>query len=350
MKLTLDLHLPFKLPIKDESKLVSAYYGANFSCEFKSYKRTTITEGMEEYPQEQSFTFLTITYMPVEKLHKGLDENELCRQTVLSSLDYVNRLLDAIRSKLGLDYIYNITIADLPMYVYIDDEEKEGYLYLTQPQETLRDTSKNISKEQMHETIKLLKTWEDHPEIFLVEKFYDSAKSHLYKEQFIDTIIELQTSFEVFIRNTHKLILLQKGHTEEEINNMPLIPFRNVIEDHIGKKYLNVDLNFKDPNKGPINQWYEDLYLLRNDIVHKGFIHITGEQAYKAYDAYVIARNFISDKLVENNYLKSNGNVDLILFKKNTKGSIEDEKLFTKLKESGLFEEDTELVVPEDKI
>ncbi|MEH6840439.1 hypothetical protein V7Z47_17870, partial [Priestia megaterium] len=118
---------------------------------------------------------------------------------------------------------------------------------------------------------------------------------------------------------------------------------------HIGPKYLNVEMKFIDANKGPINQWYEDLYLLRNAIVHKGLINVTGDQAYKAYDSYVKARNYISDKLVENNYLNPGGKVDLTLFKKNTRGSIDPEKVFAKLKELGIVEEDIDFKVPTDK-
>lgn len=57
-------------------------------------------------------------------------------------------------------------------------------------------------------------------------------------------------------------------------------------------------------------------------------------------------RNHISDKLVEAGYLDKSGNVDLNLFKKNTKGSIDTEDLISRLKNLGIIDEQVSLKEP----
>ena len=60
--------------------------------------------------------------------------------------------------------------------------------------------------------------------------------------------------------------MIHNGISQEEIEKASNIPFRNVIEDHIGR-ILNANLKFNEPN-GPIRVWYEKLYKTRNEIVH----------------------------------------------------------------------------------
>lgn len=160
----------------------------------------------------------------------------------------------------------------------------------------------------------MIQLWDIHPEVFLVEKFYASARSHLYKEQMIDAIIDLQTSFEILIRNTHKLLLIQNGATQDELDRASSISFRNVIEDHIGR-VLGVNL----------------------------------DEGYEAHDAYVNARNYLGDLLKQSGYLNANGNIDLNIFPKNTKGVLDADELLSRLKERGLISEDLKTYKPNNK-
>ncbi|SFD94980.1 hypothetical protein SAMN05428981_102463 [Bacillus sp. OV194] len=112
------------------------------------------------------------------------------------------------------------------------------------------------------------------------------------------------------------------------------------MKDHVGR-HLKCNLDFDAP--GVISEWYQKLYVVRNEIVHSGRTHITGEDAYAAYDAYLAARNYISDKLLEHGYLNENKKADLSPFKKNLKGSIDGDKLLEHMKEKGFIEEHMEV-------
>ncbi|WP_419883969.1 hypothetical protein ACN6MY_11095 [Peribacillus sp. B-H-3] len=341
MKLKFDLHLPFKLPILDSHKVGSSYHSADFFIEFNTFQQVSYIEESEMPPLTKEATVITINYLPKKDITENLQHDELLRMTVLDSLHYINRFLDTIRAFTGLNHIYNITIADLPILLLIN-VENELYLYITQAEEITRNEG-TLSKEEIVKAISTMKTYEDAPDIYLVDKFFGSAKNHIYKEQFLDAIIDFQTSFEIFIRNTHRLILTKNGESENTITDASKIPFRNVIEHHL-TKYLKTNLNFQNPGK--INTWYNNLYKLRNQIVHQGRIDISGEEAYEAYDSYVSARNFISDKLVAEGFLDAEGRVDLGIFKKNVKGSINQEDVIKRLKDLGIIDEGLEFRNP----
>lgn len=344
MNLSLDLQLPFKLPIKDGQKIISGYNGEKFVAIFNTHSNPTLIIESGEPPAEEEVTIITLNYLPKDEIVEDLSHDDLLTHTVLRSIHYVNSFLDAIRSCFGLNYIYNITISDLPLILLISNE-KESFLYVTQPQEMLISDA-NLGSDEIAETLTTMSTFDRHPEIYLVEKFFDSAKAHLYREELIDAIVDLQTSFEIFIRNTHRLILLKEGQ-DEKIENLSRIPFRNVIEQHLSKN-LNVDLNFDTP--GVINEWYKKLYTIRNEVVHNGRIYITGSDAYDAYDAYVNARNYISDKLYENGYLNQNKKVDLNLFRKNIQEQIDHNKVLKRLKEEGIINQDVEFSKRDNKL
>lgn len=338
MKFSLDILLPFKLPIEDEIKFGSGYSFGDFLTTFHSYKKEIRIED-NELPIIQYNTCMSIDFLPSEGLFDDdVEDDEMFRAVVLNSIEYINKFIDALRTCFALDYLYNITIADLPEYLIIS-KDGVGCLYLTRPQELIREEIL-LNKEGMRILGNTLHTWDNYPEQFLVDKFFDSAKSHLYKEQLLDAIIDLQTSFEIYIRNTHRLVLLKNGSTQEEVERTSSFPFRNVIEQHLASQ-LSIDLNFN--SQGPINDWYKNLYSIRNEIIHQGRIYITGEEAYSAYDSYVNVRNYIADSLVTNGYTNSNGNIDLNIFQKNTKESIDIEKVIRRLKQEGLIDEKAQL-------
>jgi len=347
MKISFDLHLPFLLPFKDKLEYISSYPKADFLLNFNRYKRNTVIDG-KYLLEEKDCTTVGVTFMPDESLIKDVEADEIFKTTILNTTHFLNVLIDAIRINHKLVDIYNITIADFPIlvYMYVDDDD-EPTIYITRPQDMFLDQIE-LSKQELGKFGGMMQLKDTHPQIFLVEKFYASAVSRLYKEQMIEAVIDLQTSFEIFIRNTHQLLLLKKQATQSELENASSISFRNVVEDHIGR-ILNVDLNFITSST-PIRNWYQKLYILRNEIVHKGRNEISGEEAYEAHDAYINTRNYITKLLSTAGYIDASGNVDLTTFPKNTKGSISSEELLKKLKEKGIVEEDLSIYNPNNEL
>jgi len=336
MKISFEMHLPFKFPIKDGIKSIHAYDNAEFMLTYHSYKRGTLID-QEYLIDEIDCSYITVDFMPHESMTTGLKTDEILRLTVINSLVFLNRFIDALRITHGLSHTHNITINDFPVLLTLTIDDNESYAYLTRPHDII-PPYKQLALEELSAVGSSLQLWDTHPEVFLFEKFFASARSHLRKEQMIEAVVDLQTSFEIFIRNTHKLLLLHNGASQDEIERASLISFRNVVEDHIGR-ILGANLKFNEPS-GPIHEWVEHLYKVRNEIVHSGRVYVSGDEGYAAYDAYVNARNHIADLLDNAGLMNGSKKIDLNIFPKNVKGFIDSKPIIEKLKEQGLIPKD----------
>lgn len=252
----------------------------------------------------------------------------------------MNDFLSALRFTHELNYIKTISIYDLPDQLPIE-VDGETYLYITSPMKLIEERE-ILHANDLKVVQQMRATWDKHPEIALVDRFYSNSKHSLASENFLSAIIELQTSFEIFIRNTMRLIITLDGNKqnkpkkeiEKEINNKRNIVFRNLIEHHLSKK-LGENLNFD--NHKEVNEWYKKLYKLRNDIVHSGKYYVTNNEAQEAYDSYVKLRNYISTRLVEKKYLSKEGNVNLKIFEEVYSNPLIDEKIREKLRKYDLL-------------
>jgi hypothetical protein len=332
MEIRADFKLPFKLPIKDELKLISGYDFANICTVFKSMEQEV---ELVDNNAKILTSSLNITYIPCNGLENEEDKETVLHYFIVNTIWYINRIIDAFRITFGLPHLRNITIRDLPTVLIIEiDEECIAYLTNT---EFLHEDLLVINKEGIERIGSTLVSMDLYPDVFLVENFYESGKAHLYREDFVRAIIDLQTSFEIFIRNTHRLILTNQGSSPDVIEKASKIPFRNVIEQELSK-FLKEDLKFN--NHGPIKDWEQNLYSLRNRIVHSGFVHISGDEANLAIDSYENARNYISDLLVRESILSKDGKVKLNLFQKSEYNPERGKKLIGLMKEKGLIPEE----------
>jgi len=336
MEISLEIPLPFKIPVVNELKFVSGYPWAKFFIRFEMYERSTFF--YEEYEKDEKYSKLYVRYFPEASYVTTPDTNELLRLAVLDSLWYINRLIDASRNCFGLEYLYNITIWDLPSILLIQIEDKK-HLYVNN-REKIPGENFMINSQGLQLIGRTVATWDQYPELYMVEKFFDQAKSNLYKEQFIEAVINLQTSFEIFIRNTMSLIYKQMGLSEEVITKRSGKPFRNTIEHQLAK-LLKTDLNFHTTPE--INKWYKKVYVVRNEIVHQGRYVIDSFEANEAYESYIEARNYISNKLVENNYLSEDGTINLSLIRKKTPIPDDSTEFIKYLKSRGLIDSHLEI-------
>lgn len=338
MEIKSNFILPFKLPIKDGLIQISSYDFAELHTEY-----ATVSEGVDiEFNNVKHLrTQMTITYFPHNGIENEEDSTSILHYFVVNSLYHINKVIDGLKLLYGLQFIDRITVRDLPtsLIIYINGE---GYVYLTNT-DMLRE---DILIEDAKEFTKLgsiLTSVDMYPEIYLVDMFYESAKTALHQEKFTNFIIDIQTSFEIFIRNSLRLILIKENQPKQKIKKTDGYPFKNIIEQHL-KKYLKEPLDFKDHPQ--INEWYTKIYLKRNAIVHEGYMNITGEEANNAIEAYEKTRIFINDLLIREGYLDSDGKVDLKLFEKNNFDSEKSNKLFNNMIQRGLINPDIKLITP----
>jgi hypothetical protein len=350
MKAIINIPLPFKLPFKEGLKVVSGYENNKyFSIELEHYN-LYLSEDMKNF-DEINNTQLIVTYVNDDKDLTAEVEN-LLRGIIYNCLGYVNNFLTSIRFTLDLNYVKDITVYDLPDYLNIE-VDGNTYIYITSPMK-LFEESEILPSKKLQLAQKMMATWEKYPEVALVDRFYSNAKHSIETENFLSAVIELQTSFEIFIRNTMRLIVKIDGQRqnrsqieiEKEIEEKKIIAFRNLIEQHLSKK-LGEKLDFfKHP---VVYKWYKHLYKIRNDIVHSGKYFVTNEEAQAAYDSYVEVRNYIADKLVEKKYLSEKGNVDLKLFEEVYSNPKIHEEIRRKLEKYNLLPKDLEFLHDNNK-
>jgi len=336
MEIKANFKLPFKLPIKDELKLISKYHFANICTLFES-----VQQEIELIDNNAKIltTSLNITYFPNDDLGSEKDIKLILRSFIFNVIWYINRIIDAFRITFGLSYLRNITIFDLPTVIIIE-LNNEAIAYLTNT-EFLNEDLLIITDTDLSKLTSTMTSMDIYTDIFLVDNFYESGKSYLYREDYIRAIIDLQTSFEIFIRNTYRMILNVRGRSSEELDKASEIPFRNVIEQELSK-YLKENLKFN--TQGPIKEWRQNLYIPRNNIVHSGIANISGKQANLAVESYEKARNFISDLLIREGFLSKEGRVNLNLFKKNDYYPEIDKQLINFMKEKKLIPEEFQFI------
>lgn len=334
MIIKLEFPLPFKIPIIDGANTVGAYRVADFNLTFKQVKNYYCIEG-EKSRHTYENTIVRVDYSANYEVKEDHGIKSIFHFAVINSIDFINHFIDALRYRNNLRKLNNFTIVDLPPTIKIEYAGND-YLYVTDPVDAVIDEFE-ADEENVIKALKLLSTWDSYPEIEVVDKFFDKGKYHLAKEQFVFAIVELQTSFEAFIRNTHRLILVQNGASDKDIKKATSFPFKNVIQQHLAKA-LNTELKFT--NDGPIKDWYDNLYTIRNNIVHSGNVFVSGNQAYKAYDVYVHARNYITDLLIQVGYLPESGKVNLKTFTKNTREDIDYDTIHKRLVDKGILPSD----------
>jgi len=322
--------LPFYLPIEDGTQTVCSYKdfaSFNFICtKMKNESYKSIGE-IEEY-----CTLITLYFSYNYEKVVDVEVEEFLRKAVINSITYLNNFIDAFRIENNLEYIKNFTITDLPPIIEIEISGKTN-LYITAPT-TIGVNKIQLNKDALIKTQQRMMILDKSSYIEVIDKFQSKAIHHLHTEDFLSAIIELQTSFESYIRLCHKIILTMQGADDTRIENAKDFPLKNTIIDHIGKALFE-DFDF---NRNIIfKNWFENLYTLRNKIVHSGHNYITGNEAYKAYDSYVYVVTYITKLMIKFGYMNSEGEVSIFILNKNTKENVDSDMVIAELKKRGMI-------------
>jgi hypothetical protein len=327
-----------KLPLEDGIAFVSKYPFGSIRADIYT---SIIKEGDSApdsflYQLDENQSVAVVRYSPNEI--QG-DKRDILSESFTISLNFLNKIIDGIKCAYGFSYIPNIYIHDLPTAINasIDDED---LLYTFYHQKIKIHSEFRIIDPS--EVGRFLSTWDNMPEMAIVDRFLESAKTYLHREQHTNAILDLQTSFELFIRNVQRVILVKKDASVEKLRRMGNLGFMNVIKDHLDKTFRGkLDINIE----GPMMDWHVNLYSLRNEIIHHGRLFITGNEAYLAYDSYTNARDYISELLVEFSYTTPDRIMRPTDFNKNYKidDFRADSEVIERLKELGFLPKDQEI-------
>jgi hypothetical protein len=330
-KVKIEFPLPFFIPIEEGYEVVRDYeHLAAFKFEFKPYTNKSLKSNPEV---EESCTKIVIEFIPNDPEVAELESQKIIRPAILHSMILLNNFLDCFRLMNRLNFIRNFNITDLPPIIDVK-VDGELFKYITNPT-TIVQRSKSLNIERVNLVQSRLQYWDSHNYFQVIDKFRSKAVHHLYTEDFLFAIIELQTSFEAYIRLCHNLILLKEGASSHRIEALKSIPLKNTIINHLGKS-LKENLDFE---VNPVfREWNLKLYSLRNNIVHSGFSYVSGDEAYDAYDAFQAAVNYLTDLMVREKFIEEGGWIRVEDLVKNTSKHVDFDKVVERLKERGLYD------------
>ncbi|TGK71122.1 hypothetical protein EHQ57_11815 [Leptospira wolffii] len=153
-------------------------------------------------------------------------------------LNLVNQLIDLIRSDSDLLYLQNIATTDLPPVITLSINN-EKFPYITCPHRLIGENRRVISQDQFKSIWRKLDSNESLPYLH----YFDKARSDFILGRNSEAIINLQISFESYVRY---LIIefarkenLSEAKTEAVLNSK----FRHQIEHFLSKKLCR-DLSY----------------------------------------------------------------------------------------------------------
>ncbi|WP_316738360.1 HEPN domain-containing protein [Pedobacter aquatilis] len=322
----LNFELSFHLPISGEK--TSVHIMPDFAT-FKYRFVHEIKQTGDELNPEVTTTTIMMEYIYQRELLS--ERSEIASGAFMNCLIFMNNYIDAYRLANNVPYIKNFNLLDLPPVITISTE-KEEYAYMLPQFSTIGSTEGSM--DMATAAVEKFVTWRMHRPLEIIDRFHSKAIHHFYTEEFVFAIVELQTSFESYIRLCQHIILDSQGIAENEIEIKLNMPLRNTIE-HLISKGLKENLGF-DTNP-IISKWFNTLYKLRNQIVHNGMSYILGDQAYEAYDAYQDCINYLSDLMVREKLIPEDKMIRIANLNKNIKENHNEQATIDKLKERGFF-------------
>lgn len=333
---TVKIHfpLPFYIPIESDSTyMLDLHKLATHKFKFITKEGDSAENGVKS---NQKSTII-IAEITSDSLIENSTIQDIVLHSVVNAITTINNFLDALRLDANWNFIPNFSVTDLPTIIEFEIDG-ETFSYITQPTRILRllDLDKEHANRAAGRALSRISMWYENPQLEVIDKFLSKGIHHLYTEEFTFAIVELQTSFETYIRLCQRIILTKNGKTESEIETALDFPFRNTIEHHLGSA-LGADLKFKANPK--IKAWYDTLYTLRNKIVHKGESYISGDAAYAAYDALQEVVNYITGLMVDNGYMHEDGKITIADFNKNTPSDVDRNKIHEALIKQGIIKE-----------
>ena len=141
-----------------------------------------------------------------------------------------------------------------------------------------------------------MEDWNNQKGIGFPNTFFYQAKTDLINSRFSTAIVNLQTSFEIFINKALRNIYLALGIEQNKIERLlEQVSFKNKVTQEL-KKAIK-DENYSQANTEYLN-WKKYLYDERNAIIHRGFQVAHKDYAYNELKAYCEFHNYITKELL----------------------------------------------------
>lgn len=145
-------------------------------------------------------------------------------------------------------------------------------------------------------------------ELFLdAIRYNNQANYSLYHGFYADAVIKLQTFFEIFLFKVGKLIMEHMEVESAKINNIiESGRFTNLLDHQLKPFFEENGLNFdREKENSSLYEYWNQIYLIRNKIIHEGIIisELEAKEAFKVADRFlkemvntIINSNFDKEK------------------------------------------------------
>jgi hypothetical protein len=306
---SVDLLLPYRIPNTFKEPIISITEKYHIIYTFTEEDVTTVTVGLKDICSRTKINVQILT--PDDSLQLEDNEKDEIQQLVHFSIYVVNGLLNGLRAASEIMHIEPIVLNNLPGILNCVFKNKK-IQYSTNATKLYDENNTFLNDKDCLKSLKILNIWSNFPSIEIPNSKFYSSKSYIINSRFIDGILELQTSFEIYVSTCIHIILdIKNIDRNEQFEIIKKISFRNRIENFLSKE-LKIDLSFKN-NQFVIN-YNHYLYRIRNMIIHNGLNYYTRDESIDALRSYIELYNYIGNSMLENKFISKFIDADFNFF------------------------------------
>lgn len=272
--------LPFQLPIEEVGGIYSKKYRKGIKVKHKK-----IYKG---YSEVESIVSEVDIISPILKRITVSNKELLINISFEESLEFLNNVIKVLittfrYSKFTTINRYNLPEA-LPVWICnktkFEDQNLEKILFMNFHFANIQREQVILKPEERQELISRVELLTENP--YFESTVLFSEASNLYRVgSFHSGFVKMHASVELMMYAIVKEIFIKK---KKKIDNLPQIAYKNLLTQHLGPYLTENNLLFDiSDNKSIAYEYWNEVYLIRNNIVHAGY-RITEFEARRAHE------------------------------------------------------------------
>ncbi|WP_259569072.1 hypothetical protein [Clostridium botulinum] len=280
--------LPYRVPVKNGERIIFKVNTHKSVLITFTHKELDVSK--EILMNEKNYTFVECTSIITKKNYKKMKESREGRKKEAFSklfdeqIKVLNNFINIIIMKHQYHNIFVLTlrsILTIPTYIIYENNGNviQSSIFLINPLSKVENDQKStLSYSELKNVILNYNLYLSHPSerYALIMRKGERA---FFLSEYNDSIVYIQTSFEIFISDfVKKYYEINKLLDSEKIKDILDCGYKNIINDHLLKIIEKLNLEYKEEIINCFSKYKDDYYPMRNKIVHEG-------KSYKERDA-----------------------------------------------------------------
>lgn len=275
--------LPFQLPIEESGGIYSR----------KNRKGLKVRHDYSN-PENSMIKKVTsnvdIINVLVERITLD-NEDRLISKSVDESLEFLNNIIKVLITRFKYENFTIINRFELPIGFPIwickkssfDEKNLEAKFFVNFHFANLGGESKLLTPAERNELINRVEIMDQNPYYDLAVLFAEAR--NLYRiGSFHSGFLKCHAGIERLMYAMVKEIFSRLGKSQDKIDKVPMIGYKNILKQHLGPYLTENGLLFDIDNENSIAyKYWNEVYILRNNIVHGGY-RITESEAEKGLE------------------------------------------------------------------